>query len=88
MAWKLSKIGNLSNLSEVILNYEVSPLQTSLKKRRTQLISRIAIQVRNFDWLCFESYWGLLKSLVAFLLPWSLIIYVKSIPNVKTKTHR
>lgn len=88
IAWKLSKLGKLSNLPEVILNYEVSPKQTSRKRRSQQIRSRISIQWNNFDFKCFESYWGLVKSIVAFLVPWERVIYFKSLVNAAVKNNK
>jgi len=81
LAWRLAKIGKIANLSEIILRYEVSTRQVSLRKRRSQLKSRILIQLNNFDIYCFSSYWGIMKSIIALILPWHFIIYAKSLVN-------
>jgi len=81
LSWRLAKIGKIANLPEAILKYEVSPHQVSLTKRRSQLKSRILIQIHNFDLYSFYSYFGLMKSFIALLLPWKTIIYMKSLTS-------
>lgn len=76
--WRLAKVGLIANLAEVIIHYEVSNLQISFKKRKRQLVSRLLIQLENFRCLCLESYWGIAKSILGFILPWHFIIYIKS----------
>ena len=79
--WRMLKVGKAANLEDVVIRYEVSDHQISLRKRRSQLRNRLLLQLSNFDLLLFESYYGVMKSGVAFLLPWRFIIYLKSILN-------
>jgi len=75
---RLAQIGKIANLSDVILQYEISHSQISLRKRRRQLQSRLLIQLNHFDGSQIESYLGLATTTLAFAIPWKFIIWLKS----------
>jgi hypothetical protein len=47
------------------------------RKAHAQLISRLRVQMRYFNWRSFRSYTGLLRTLVLLFLPASMKLSIK-----------
>lgn len=73
-----------ANLPEVLLEYEINPEGISLSNRRTQVSSRLRLLVHNYEFGLYPTY-GLLRSLITYILPTSFLIRVKSILLGKLK---
>ncbi len=78
----------VSVVPERLVSVVFSPTGISLTRRKTQLVSRIRLQLRYFQWGCPRSYSGLFKSLVSLSLPPSFgrwlkrnLIYRRSEPS-------
>lgn len=56
-------------LEEILVNFEINPEGITLTRKRQQVLSRLRIQVRYFDWGILESYFGLFRSIVAWIVP-------------------
>jgi glycosyltransferase involved in cell wall biosynthesis len=67
----------ISVVPERLATVVSSPNGISIRKRRTQLMSRMRIQLRYFRWTCLKSWTGLFKTLVSISLPLSLARWVK-----------
>jgi GT2 family glycosyltransferase len=74
--WRAFKHGKVDCLSDVLIVYEKGDAGLSNRNRRTQLTSRLRIQLRYFDPASCKSYLGALRTIVALLIParaWSRI---------------
>jgi len=75
----------VSNLNEVLTRKEISPHSISLSRRKKQLQSRLHIQLKYFDPALKESYIGILKTLILYLAPYSLILRLKQLLGISKK---
>jgi glycosyltransferase involved in cell wall biosynthesis len=74
--WRAFRHGKVDCLDDVLIVYEKNDTGLSNRNRRTQLISRLRIQLRYFDPADYRSYAGALRTIVALLIParaWSRI---------------
>jgi glycosyltransferase involved in cell wall biosynthesis len=74
---RLMQVTNISNIEIPLINYEVSNNQISDKYRRKQLISRARLQIRNFEFSEPECWKGIVKTVIGYLLPWSIVVKIK-----------
>lgn len=58
-----------ANVPSVVLKYNIRLASMSVSKRRTQVASRIRVQLENFEFLNLWSYIGLARSALAFAAP-------------------
>lgn len=75
-----------ANLDEPLITYEVSSASISTRRRRQQLFSRLRIVLAHFDFRLIESYRGLIETVIAILVPRSMISGLHSFAY-KVKTH-
>src|SRR4051812_13471927 len=74
--WRAFKNGKVDCLGDVLIRYEKDEAGLSSRNRGAQLISRLRIQLHYFDPANHKSYVGVLRTIVALLLParaWSWI---------------
>ena len=67
----------VANLPETLLVTRYDPSGLSMRRRREQLKSTFRIQLAFFRPLAWTSYYGLVKTLVRYLVPYSVIVAVK-----------
>lgn len=73
-----SKAGiKFANIPKVLIDYQISAGGISVKRRRRQLSARLSIQLSLFRFSSFSSWYGLVKTVLLFTAPMSLIEYVK-----------
>lgn len=65
------------NLNSILTSTEYNPAGISINRRKSQLLSRILIQIEHFDATIFESYYGLLKSLLLYIVPYKIVVKIK-----------
>jgi hypothetical protein len=72
-----SKGARFANLSSYLLRYRISKNGVSVKRRRKQLFSRLRLQWSYFSFFEKNSWIGLIKTLVLFLIPLGGITFLK-----------
>jgi cellulose synthase/poly-beta-1,6-N-acetylglucosamine synthase-like glycosyltransferase len=65
------------NIDSILTSTEYNPAGISISRRKSQLSSRIRIQLEHFDPQIFESYWGLFKSLLLYIVPYKIVVKIK-----------
>lgn len=75
---RLSAKFAIANLPEVLIDICISRQGISLKRRRRQLLDRLLIQLKYFEWAERGAWLGLLRTLLLFLVPTTLHSKVKS----------
>lgn len=70
------------NVASVVLKYNIRANSMSVSKRRTQIASRMRVQLDHFDAGNFWSYYGLARSIAAYIAP------NNAATNAKTIAHR
>lgn len=68
----------IANIPEVLMDISISPEGVTLSRRRRQLFDRLAIQLKYFEPAEPGAWLGILKTLVLFAVPVSLISWIKS----------
>ncbi len=68
----------VGNLPEELVDYYIGTQNTSVKKRQQQTLNRLKTQLRFFRPLNVHAYLGVGRTLMALLLPASLLFYLKS----------
>lgn len=58
-----------ANLPETVLKYNVRENSMSVSKRRTQIASRISVQLKHIELFNLWSLWGLVRSILAYVAP-------------------
>lgn len=66
----------VANLDQFLVHCEMNPSGISIKKRRTQVYSRIKLIVANFYFGLYPIY-GLLRNLIIYILPYRFILLLK-----------
>lgn len=74
--WLFVQKFKTANLPDVLVLTEVNPKGLSIPKRKQQLWSRLRLQGRYFDGRML-SYYGLMKTLLLMLLPYSWVLMLK-----------
>jgi len=67
----------VANLPETLVVTRFDPAGLSMRRRREQLRSTFRIQLAFFQPLAWTSYYGLLKTFVRYVVPYSVIVAVK-----------
>lgn len=67
--WRLTAVSKTTNLDAVLTRVENNPRGISLRKRRTQLVSRMRVKLVRFDLLDIHSYVGLIKDVILLGVP-------------------
>lgn len=74
--YKFLEAGEVANLPDVLIDYELDPGGISLAKRHTQLASRLVIQRRHSDG-SLAARAGIARTMVLQRVPYSLVFRVK-----------
>jgi glycosyltransferase involved in cell wall biosynthesis len=72
---------HVANLAEVLVITRFDPNGLSMRRRRAQLRSTLRIQLRRFAPAEWTSYYGVLKTLGRFAVPYSWIVALKSVAS-------
>jgi hypothetical protein len=72
----------VANLEPELLRYELNPNGISRKKRRTQLLGRLRVQVRYFGARDPHSYLGVAATLALLSTPQDLVTRMKKLIGV------
>jgi glycosyltransferase involved in cell wall biosynthesis len=75
--FRLMERYHVANLGEEVVVCQVNPKGISLRRRRAQLLSRLRVQLENFDPRLKESWLGVAKTLGLLLLPWTVVQGIK-----------
>ena len=73
LCFRLMRRYQVANLGEEVIVCQVNPNGISLRNRRAQLLSRLRVQLENFDPGLKESWLGVVKTLALLLTPWSVV---------------
>jgi glycosyltransferase involved in cell wall biosynthesis len=67
-------------IDEPLVAYEITEKKESIsvKKRYRQLYSKLFVQLRYFDFSLVHSYFGIFRTLVLFIIPHKINIYIKN----------
>ncbi|MEP3266505.1 MAG: glycosyltransferase [Hyphomicrobiales bacterium] len=71
-----------ANLPETVLKYNVRENSMSVSKRRTQIASRLKVQLAHINIFNPWSLWGIVRSMMAYLTP------DRMLSNLKTALHK
>jgi len=75
--WRIARQHRVANLPETLVVTRFDPSGLSIRRRREQLRSTLRIQLAFFQLSTWASYWGILKTLGRFAVPYSAIVAVK-----------
>jgi hypothetical protein len=76
---RIARRHRVANLSETLLVTRYDPRGLSITRRRTQLRSTLRVQLSYFRATEWASYYGVLKTLGRFVVPYSWITMAKGI---------
>jgi glycosyltransferase involved in cell wall biosynthesis len=76
---------DLVNIPEFLLDYSVSMAGVSMKNRRRQLYDRLRIQMKYFDARRFAAWRGIARTLVLFVVPFSVLVAYRSERNLRVQ---
>ncbi len=74
---RIARRHRVANLPETLVVARFDPSGLSIRRRREQLRSTFRVQLAFFRPLAWTSYYGLLKTLVRYVVPNSVIVAVK-----------
>jgi glycosyltransferase involved in cell wall biosynthesis len=75
--WRIARQHRVANLPETLVVTRFDPSGLSIRRRREQLRSTLRLQLAFFRPATWASYWGILKTLGRFAIPYSVIVAVK-----------
>jgi glycosyltransferase involved in cell wall biosynthesis len=75
--WRIARRHQVANLSETLVVARFDPAGISIRRRRAQLWSTLRIQLAFFRPSTWASYYGILKTLGRFVVPYSVIVAIK-----------
>lgn len=75
--FRVMRCARVATIAEPLTTVAVAPGNLSMRKRRTQLLSRLHVQWRYFDRRRWESYGGIALTLLLLLIPNRLIFALK-----------
>ena len=76
--FRIARRHRVANLPETLLTTRYDPDGLSIRRRRTQLRSSLRIQLSNFRPGLWASYFGVLKTLGRFIIPYSWVTAAKA----------
>jgi GT2 family glycosyltransferase len=79
MFLRLTRRFETANLQQVLILKEDNPNNLSIGQRRRSLLFRLRAQCKHFNWLSVGSYLGVLSTLALLLLPYRIIVALKSV---------
>jgi len=76
--WRVIRKGyKVANLPDVTIRYYFNPKGITMKRRKMQIRNKIRVMLWNFDPLVKESYLGIIKHSLLFLVPFSWVWAIK-----------
>jgi glycosyltransferase involved in cell wall biosynthesis len=75
--WRIARKHRVANLPETLVVARFDPSGLSIRRRRAQLRSTLRIQLAFFRPSIWPSYYGVLKTLGRFVVPYSVIVAIK-----------
>lgn len=78
---RVARRHRVANLEETLLITRFDPAGVSIRRRREQLRSTLRIQLGFFQPASWASYYGLLKTLGRFAVPYSWIVALKGLAS-------
>jgi hypothetical protein len=82
---RIARRHRVANLAETLLVTRFDPRGLSMRRRREQLASTLRIQLRFFDPAAWTSYYGILKTLARFVIPYAWIVALKGRVSRRTE---
>lgn len=76
--FRIAKISQVAMIPEVLMRCELNPKGVSLSRRKRQAFSLLLVRIRYFEPLVIESYLGLIRGIIAYLLPVEALTRVKN----------
>lgn len=83
--WRIARQHRVANLPETLVVTRFDPAGLSIRRRREQLRSTLRIQLAFFRPSTWASYWGVLKTLGRFAIPYSAIVAVKGVVSRRAR---
>ena len=83
--WRIARRHRVANLAETLVVTRFDPGGLSMRRRREQLASTLRIQLRFFDAATWTSYYGVLKTLARFIIPYAWIVALKARVSRRTE---
>jgi glycosyltransferase involved in cell wall biosynthesis len=75
--WRIAQRHRVANLPETLVVTRFDPSGLSIRRRREQLRSTLRIQLAFFHPATWTSYYGVLKTLGRFVVPYSMLVALK-----------
>jgi glycosyltransferase involved in cell wall biosynthesis len=82
---RIARRHRVANLAETLVVTRFDPRGLSMRRRREQLASTLRIQLRFFDPAAWTSYYGILKTLARFIIPYAWIVALKGRVSRRTE---
>jgi glycosyltransferase involved in cell wall biosynthesis len=82
---RIARRHRVANLAETLVVTRFDPRGLSMRRRRAQLISTLRIQLRFFEPAVWTSYYGVLKTLGRFAVPYSWLVALKGLASRRTE---
>ncbi len=74
---RMARTYQLANIPEALTTYIVSESGTTAAKRKLSLVSRLRVQLDNFDWLDPHAHLGVARTLLFLIIPFQWLIALK-----------
>ena len=78
---RIARRHRVANLAETLLVTRFDPNGLSMRRRRAQLASTLRIQLGFFEPTVWTSYYGVLKTLGKFVIPYAWIVALKGMAS-------
>jgi glycosyltransferase involved in cell wall biosynthesis len=79
--WRIARRHRVANLAETLVVTRFDPNGLSMRRRRQQLRSTLRIQIAYFQPAGWVSWFGVIKTLGRFAIPYSWIVAIKALRN-------
>ena len=79
--WRIARRHRVANMAETLVITRFDPAGLSMQRRRRQLVSTLRIQLAFFHPGRWTSYYGIVKTLGRFLLPYGWIVALKRLAH-------
>jgi glycosyltransferase involved in cell wall biosynthesis len=77
--FRISKVSEIFMIPKILMKCELNPKGLSIRKRKEQVGSIIKIKLRYFNPFYIESYVGLIRGSISYVVPFNFLTRVKSI---------
>jgi glycosyltransferase involved in cell wall biosynthesis len=77
--FRISQKFDVAILPKILMKCELNPTGISVKKRKQQIKSTISIKMRYFAPMLIESYIGIFRGLISYILPLETVNLIKKI---------